>query len=285
MDRFDVMRAFVQVLECGSYTKAALQMNLHKATVSQQIRQLEDKLGTRLLKRTTRSVTPTEEGLKYYQHACTILQQVDDVESMMRQGTSAPAGHLRVDVPVALGRLVFAPEIRGFLERYPKITIEPGCNDRAVDLVQEGVDCALRGGQLPDSQLSASRVGDLRSAPHRTTSSTRAAECPRRPGSPSPDRVRARIDWQGAAGDLAARRPHGGVRHAGAIRHHRQRGRSECGPGQAGSHRAGRVRGQPLPEQRRPGAPLSLRFPLACPRGQPLTANRSAGCRCASSRW
>jgi LysR family transcriptional regulator, regulator for bpeEF and oprC len=75
-----------------------------------------------------------------------------------------------VDVPVAMGRLVFAPEIRGFLERYPKVTIELGCTDRAVDLVQAGVDCALRGGQLPDSRLSARRVGDLRfvlcAAPH-----------------------------------------------------------------------------------------------------------------------
>lgn len=170
MDRFDAMRAFVQVLESGSYTKAALQLNLHKATVSQQIQQLEDRLGTRLLTRTTRSVTPTQEGLTYYQHACTIVQQVDEVETILRKGTSAPAGHLRVDVPVAMGRLVFAPEIRHFLERYPKITIELGCTDRAVDLVREGVDCALRGGQLPDSRLSARRVGDLRfvlcAAPH-----------------------------------------------------------------------------------------------------------------------
>ena len=170
MDRFDAMRAFVQVVESGSYTKAALQLNLHKATVSQQIQQLEDKLGTRLLTRTTRSVTPTEEGMRYYEHACTILQQVDEVESQLRKGNSAPAGHLRIDVPVAMGRLVFAPEIRGFLERFPKITIELGCTDRAVDLVQEGVDCALRGGQLPDSRLSARRVGDLRfalcAAPH-----------------------------------------------------------------------------------------------------------------------
>ena len=162
MDRFDAMRAFVQVLESGSYTKAALQLNLHKATVSQQVQQLEDKLGTRLLTRTTRSVTPTEEGMAYYRHACTILQQVDEVETLLRKGTSTPSGHLRVDVPVAMGRLVFAPEIRNFLERYPKITIELGCTDRAVDLVRDGVDCALRGGQLPDSRLSSRRVGDLR---------------------------------------------------------------------------------------------------------------------------
>lgn len=170
MDRLDAMRAFVQVVESGSYTKAAQQLNRHKATVSQQIQQLEDKLGARLLTRTTRSVAPTPEGLAYHRHACAILQQVDDMDTMLRKGTGAPAGFLRVDVPVAMGRLVFAPEIRGFLERYPKITVELGCTDRAVDLVQEGVDCALRGGALPDSRLSARRVGDLRfvlcAAPH-----------------------------------------------------------------------------------------------------------------------
>lgn len=162
MDRFEAMRAFMQVVESSSYTKAAQQLNLHKATVSQQIQQLEERLGARLLTRTTRAVTPTEEGQAYYRHACAILQQVDEAESMLRKGTSAPAGHLRVDVPVAMGRLVFAPEIRGFLERYPKLTIQLGCTDRAVDLVREGVDCALRGGQLPNSGLSARRVGDLR---------------------------------------------------------------------------------------------------------------------------
>jgi LysR family transcriptional regulator for bpeEF and oprC len=170
MDRFDAMRAFVKVVDSGSYTKAAQQLNLHKATISQQIQNLEGMLGTRLLTRTTRSVASTAEGLAYYQHASTILEQVDEAEAMLRKGTSAPAGHLRVNVPVAMGRLVFAPEMRGFLERHPRITIELGCSDRTVDLVQEGVDCALRGGVLPDSQLSARRVGDLRfvlcAAPH-----------------------------------------------------------------------------------------------------------------------
>ncbi len=158
------MRAFVQVVESGSYTQAALHLNLHKATVSQQIQQLEDRLGTRLLTRTTRSVAPTEEGTAYYGHACAILQQVDDAESQLRKGSSTAAGHLRVDVPVAMGRLLFAPEIRDFLDRYPKVTIELGCTDRVVDLVQAGVDCALRGGPLPDSRLSARRVGELRFA-------------------------------------------------------------------------------------------------------------------------
>ena len=162
MDRFDAMRALVQVVESGSYTKAAQRLSLHKATVSQQIQQLEDRLATRLLTRTTRSVAPTAEGLAYYQHALAILQQVDEAEAALLKGAAAPSGHLRVNVPVAMGRQVFAPEIGGFLERYPRLTIELGCTDRAVDLVQEGVDCALRGGQLPDSRLAARRVGDLR---------------------------------------------------------------------------------------------------------------------------
>ncbi len=165
MDRFDAMRAFAQVVESGSYTRAAQQLDRHKATISQQILQLEDRLGARLLVRTTRSVSPTDEGLAYYRHACAILQQVDEAESMLRKGAGAPAGHLRVNVPVAMGRLVFAPEMRGFLTRYPKITVELGCTDRTVDLVQAGVDCTLRGGELPDSRLSARHVGNLRFVP------------------------------------------------------------------------------------------------------------------------
>lgn len=162
MDRFEAMRAFVQVVESLSFTRAAQQLKLHKASVSQQIQQLEGRLGTRLLERTTRSVAPTAEGLRYYRHACEILQQVDDAEAHLRRDTAAATGQLRVDVPVAMGRLVFVPEVRAFLERHPRLTLELGCTDRVVDLVQEGIDCALRGGELPDSRLSARRIGALR---------------------------------------------------------------------------------------------------------------------------
>ena len=132
--------------------------------MSQQVRQLEDRLGVRLLARTTRSVAPTEEGRAYFRHACDVLQQVEEMEAGLRRGTAVAEGHLRVNVPVAMGRLVFAPEIGDFLERHPRVSIELGCTDRSVDLVHEGVDCALRGGHLPDSRLSARRVGDLRFA-------------------------------------------------------------------------------------------------------------------------
>ena len=159
MDRLDAMRAYTQVVECGSFTQAALALALHKATVSQSVQQLERGLGVRLLDRTTRSVVPTAEGLAYYRRACEILRQVDEAEALSRAARASPGGRLRVDVPVALARLVLVPEIRGFLERYPKIALEIGCTDRTVDLLGEGVDCALRGGDLPDSSLVGRRVG------------------------------------------------------------------------------------------------------------------------------
>lgn len=162
MDRFDAMRAFVQVVESGSFTKAAVQLDTHKASISLLIQQLEAKINARLLTRTTRSVAPTAEGLVYYQQACAILKQMDELEAQVRQGAHVPAGHLRVNVPVAMGRQIFAPEVRGFLRRYPQMSLELACSDRSVDLIQEGVDCVLRGGALPDSSLTAYPVGKLR---------------------------------------------------------------------------------------------------------------------------
>ena len=162
MDRFDAMRAYAQVVESGSFTRAAQALGLHKATLSQQVRQLEDRVGTRLLTRTTRSLSPTAEGLAYYQRVCLILQEVEDAEAQLRKGTGSPAGRLRVEVPVAMGRALIVPEIRTFLDRYPRIVLELGCSDRFVDVIKEGVDCALRGGVLPDSGLSCRPVGALR---------------------------------------------------------------------------------------------------------------------------
>jgi LysR family transcriptional regulator for bpeEF and oprC len=161
MDRFDAMRAFVQVLDSGSFTQAARALVRHKATVSQQVQQLEEHLGVRLLTRTTRSVAPTDEGRAYYARAVEIIAQVDEAEAWLRIGSRALGGALRVDVPVALGRLVLMPEIRSFLERHPRITLDLACSDRTVDVVREGVDCAIRGGELPDSTLVARHVGDV----------------------------------------------------------------------------------------------------------------------------
>lgn len=161
MDRIDAMRSLLQVVDCGSYTRAAAQLDLHKATVSQHVQWLEARLGVRLLARTTRALALTQEGLAYCQHARAILQQVDVAEAAMRQRGQAASGHLRVNVPVALGRLVFAPALRDFLDHHPRLTLDLGCADQAVDLVRDGIDCAVRGGPLPDSGLTARRIGQL----------------------------------------------------------------------------------------------------------------------------
>lgn len=161
MDRIDAMRSLLQVVDCGSITRAAAQLDLHKSTVSQHVQWLEARLGVRLLARTTRAVAPTQEGLAYCQHARAILQQVDAAEAALHQRGQAASGHLRVNVPVALGQFVFAPALRGFLDRHPKLTLDLGCSDRTADLVRDGIDCAVRGGPLPDSGLVARRVGLL----------------------------------------------------------------------------------------------------------------------------
>ena len=181
MDRFDAMRAFVQVVESGSYTKAALQLNLHKATVSQQIQQLEDKLGTRLLTRTTRSVTPTEEGMAYYEHACAILQQVDEVESQLRKGTSAPAGHLRIDVPVAMGRLVFAPRFADFSSATPRSRSSWGAPTGPSIWCRKGwtARCVAASCRTRGCRPAASAICALRCVLRRTTSSS--TDCPAHP--------------------------------------------------------------------------------------------------------
>lgn len=265
MDRFDAMRAYVQVLDSGSFTKAAQALALHKATVSQQVQALEDRLGVRLLTRTTRSVAPTAEGLAYYQRACAILQQVDEAESWLRQGRHAASGHLRVEVPVAIGRLVLVPEIRGFLERHPRISLELGCTDRTVDLVREGVDCALRGGDLPDSRLVGRRVGAvpfvLCAALCRRA---RPARAPRGAGGPPAHRLPGAVHRRSARSAAHRRRAHAGPCRAQPARHHRQRRPAQRRAGRPGDHPDRRVRGRAPPRQRRADPrPARLALPVA----------------------
>ena len=162
MDRIDAMRSLVQILDSGSFSAAAEALGLHKSTVSQHIQALESHLGVRLLSRTTRSLEPTPEGRSLSAHAVQILQQLDDAEAAVRPLRSAARGPLRVDVPVALGRLVFAQAAPEFLQRHPGITLELACTDRRADLVRQGIDCAIRAGDLPDSSLISRPLGSIR---------------------------------------------------------------------------------------------------------------------------
>lgn len=161
MDKLQAMEIFVQVVDAGGFTRAADIMQLPKATVSTLIRNLEAALSIKLLNRTTRQVSVTADGAAYYERCLRILADVRDTEESLSRTRASPSGRLRVDVPTGLGRHLIIPALPQFFERYPDIALEIGCGDRLVDLIEEGVDCAVRGGNLPDSALIARRVGAL----------------------------------------------------------------------------------------------------------------------------
>ncbi|NHN87131.1 LysR family transcriptional regulator [Acetobacter conturbans] len=161
MDRIDLFRVFMRVVETESFSRAAASLNLPRSTVSTAVRQLEARVGARLLARTTRSVTPTVDGRAFYEHVSPLVADVEETEGLFRRDREAPRGVLRVDMPGRIGRLIVAPALPGFLERYPGIEVVLGVTDRATNLVEDGIDCALRVGPLADSSLIARRLMDL----------------------------------------------------------------------------------------------------------------------------
>jgi DNA-binding transcriptional LysR family regulator len=159
MDRFETMRLFTRIVERRSFTLAAQDVGLPRSTATTVIRKLEERLGARLLQRTTRTVRPTLDGEAYYRRCVTILDDVEDAEGVF--GEASPKGLLRVDVQGTLARNFLMPAFPEFFARYPGIELSMSESDRWIDLVQEGVDCVLRYGQLPDSGLVARRVAIL----------------------------------------------------------------------------------------------------------------------------
>ena len=159
MDRFQAMDVFVHVVDTGTFTRAAEVLHMPKATVTTLIQNLESHLGVKLLNRTTRRVRVTPDGAAYYERCARILADVEETETALGNAKSTPRGRLRVDVPATFGRRVLVPALPDFFARYPDIRLELGCSDRAVDLIEEGVDCVVRGGVQPDSTLVARRVG------------------------------------------------------------------------------------------------------------------------------
>lgn len=161
MDRFDGMRAFVRVVEAGSFTKAAQTLDISRATVTQLIQQLETRLRVKLLHRTTRKVNVTEDGAVYYERVVHMLADLEDLEAGLPNKVAAPAGRLRVDVPSPFATMLLVPALPAFYARYPDIQLDLGVSDRMVDLIGENVDCVVRGGALTDQSLVARRVADL----------------------------------------------------------------------------------------------------------------------------
>jgi len=157
MDRLAAMRAFLRIVESGSLSAVAREFGASQPTISKQLAALEARLGVRLLNRSTRSLSLTDEGARYYERCRDALEAVEAAEASVRQ--TAPAGLLRVSCPIAFGRLQVAPRMRRLLERHPKLRVELLMNDRFVDLVEEGADVSVRIGELADSALIARRVG------------------------------------------------------------------------------------------------------------------------------
>ncbi|GAC1040091.1 LysR family transcriptional regulator [Rhizobium sp. No.120] len=159
MDRFDAMRVFCRVVERRSFTLAAEDTGLPRSTVTDAIKQVEGRLGVRLLQRTTRHVSPTLDGEAYYQRCLRILSDIEDAEGAF--AGAKPKGVLRVDVHGTLARHFVLPNLPSFLETYPDIELQITEGDRFVDLIREGIDCVLRVGTLQDSDMIGRRVAML----------------------------------------------------------------------------------------------------------------------------
>jgi DNA-binding transcriptional LysR family regulator len=156
MDRFDAMRVFTRVVEQRSFSLAADDLGLPRSTVTDAVKSLEARLGVRLLERTTRQVRPTLDGEAHYRRCLSLISDLEDAEGAF--GGARPKGLLRLEVQGTLARHFLLPNLPGFLAEYPEIEINMSESDRWIDLIREGVDCVLRFGHLPDSDMIARQV-------------------------------------------------------------------------------------------------------------------------------
>lgn len=158
MDRLAAMSMFVRVVETGSFSSVARELNTTQPTVSKNVAELETWLGAKLLSRSTRALHMTEAGADYYERCINILQDIEEAESAVGQLQTAPKGKVRISTVVAFGRLHVIPLLKEFFERFPDIKVDIVLSDRTVDLVEEGVDLAIRFGPLSDSSLIAKKL-------------------------------------------------------------------------------------------------------------------------------
>lgn len=162
IDRFQAMQVFIGVVDANSFSRAADNLGLPRATVTMIIQNLEARLRVRLLNRTTRRISLTPDGAAYYEHCARILGEVEETEASFRDASRGPSGRLRIDVPSVIGRLILIPRLCDFHEKYPEVELVIGMGDRQVDLVREAVDCVIRGGELADSTLVARRIANFK---------------------------------------------------------------------------------------------------------------------------
>lgn len=162
MDRLHELEVFVAVADAGSFAKAGTRLRMSPPAVTRAISALEDRLGARVFNRTTRSLTITEVGQRFLESAKHILTDMETAEKEAVGATAMPQGHLTVTASVTFGRSALAPVVCGFLSEHPRVTASVLLLDRVVNLVEEGIDVAVRIGPLPDSNLVAKRIGTVR---------------------------------------------------------------------------------------------------------------------------
>jgi len=158
VDRLDAMRLFVRVVERGSFSAVAREAGVGQSAVSKQIAALEGRLGAQLMRRTSRSMTLTDAGQVFYEAALRLVEEFEAAESLVGRGQSAPSGLIRVTVAPVFGRLYIVPRLPAFFARYPDISIELTGSERAINLIEEGVDLGIRNGAMADSSMIVRRI-------------------------------------------------------------------------------------------------------------------------------
>lgn len=162
MDRLVAMQTFVRVAETGSFSAVAREQNSTQSSISKQVAALERHLGTRLLTRTTHSLALTEDGARYFEDARRLVAEVGEAEELVRSGERHLRGRLRVAASVGYGLRILMPHVRSFLQSHPSVSIDLNLNDGLIDLVEHGIDVAVRIGHLSGSGLIARRIGSVR---------------------------------------------------------------------------------------------------------------------------
>ncbi len=161
MDQIQAMRIFTRIVELGSFSRAAERLQLPRATVSNVLKRLEQRLGVRLLIRTTRQVKVTAEGTLYYQRCLHLLDALEEADTLFSHHKLQPSGKVRIDMPHSLAREIVIPALDDFYRHYPEIEIALGANDTHVDLLRDGVDCVLRAWETEDDTLVGRRIAQM----------------------------------------------------------------------------------------------------------------------------
>jgi len=161
MDRFEGIKIFVRVVESGSFSAVARELGTRQPAISKQVAALEEHLGAQLLVRTSRSLSLTEAGRDFYESAVRLISDLEAAESRIGSGQASPSGVVRVSAAPAFSRLYIVPQLPAFRVRYPKVVVESLASERRSNLVEEGIDLAIRNGALADSSLIARKIGEF----------------------------------------------------------------------------------------------------------------------------